>query len=578
MARLIVVRQRGNRQTPPASLPDIPSPSLAALVISTSQINLTATYVGPPTLATYTFQRAPSVAGVPGTWITLATQAGATFSDTGLSANTQYFYRVNIQTTETPSRNSVWAGTSAVTNSGGAVAAPFPRLAAHANKVTTLNFDNLSWRTFATYMNQVVMGAWDGWDAGKSMTFAQVTNWIKTNSVAPKGTKVFQYYNTYHISTTIANQSVFVANNWLVRNSYPSGTLTVNGAGYNIANITAGGPTDGAGRTCQQYTPDYIADWQYNGGVANLDIFTNAANPNLDGTWFDDLTFESQDGGDFNRDGTNDADSAACSAAIRAGFKAVWQRFASNKPGKIIQANLSQIANHATPAEAAELAGIVAGGGMEGMLGVSWAPENFGGGWQGMMANYIREMAFATDPEQVYFMHSCLSNTGKDPFRNTTAYQAVRYGLASCLMFDAAYCPCPNGATDAPSGSNFYDGLYLVGWWADEFSVQPGTNQVLAYASAAPGLGWMGDAVDNGPITIPDANGLLVRRFRRRSNGKFVYAVLNPRGNPATTWTAPVNVQALQGIRETTVNNGAAHTLGTVLAIPASDARFWLQT
>lgn len=572
MARLILVKPIKQTGTPPTSLPDIPQPGLSAVAASRTQINLTASYSGPPTLATYTFQRAPSAGG---TFSTIATQAGATYSDTGLSANTQYFYRVNVQTSESPSRTSIWNSATAVTNGTISPLPPFPRLAAHANVANVVGFQSPAFQAYCMRMNQVVMGVWDGWQAGKPQTFAQIVDAIHAGSKWSTGTKVLQYYDIYRISQTIANYAAYTANNWLVRTTYPSGSLIVH-SGTNIANITSGGNTDAGGRTCQMYQADYISDWQYNGGVAGLAVYTNAANPNLDGTWFDDLQFESQDGGDFNRDGVNDNNSPAASSAIRAGFKFVWNRFAASNPEKIIQTNLSQIQLHATPLEIAELTGIVAGGGMEGMLGTTWAIETYST-WSAMMTTYINQMAFCTDPTQVYFMHSCISKTGKDPYRSNTAYQAARYGLASCLMYDAAYCPCPNGATDTPSTTNSYDGQYLVEFWIDEWSVTPGTNQVLPYASAASGLGWMGDPIDAGPITTPGPGGLLVRRFRRRSNNKLVYVVLNPKGNSATNWTAPVNVRALSGVLETTVNNGATYPVGTGISVPVNDARFLLE-
>ena len=66
-----------------------------SLVISSSQINLT--WADNTTLETgYTVERAPDNVGVPGTWAAIASLgANSTiYNNTGLSANTRYWYRV----------------------------------------------------------------------------------------------------------------------------------------------------------------------------------------------------------------------------------------------------------------------------------------------------------------------------------------------------------------------------------------------------------------------------------------------------------------------------------------------------
>jgi len=516
-----------------------------------------------------------AAASISPTWrqMNLQNIAGSSYTDSAVAAGNSYSYTVTARDV-----NGNVSGPSdpvSILIPAPASTPGFPRLAAHANVASSIGFQSSAFQTYCTYMNQVVMGVWDGWQAGKPMTFAQIVDGIHASSKWASGTKVLQYVNAYRIAGTIANYSVLTANNWLLRATFPSGALVTNSSGLNIANHTAGGPTDGGGRTCQMYQADYIADWQYNGGAAGLDIYTNAPNPNLDGTWFDDLTFESQNGGDYNRDGVNDNNSATASSAMRAGIGFIFNRLKAAKPGKNLQANLSQIQSHATPSEVAELAGILKGGGMEGMLGVSWATESFST-WAAMMADYADQIAFCTDETQVYFMHSCLSKTGKDPYRSSTAFQALRYGLASCLMGNAAYCPCPNGAADVPTTSNAYDGRWMVGFWADEFAVSPGTNQCLAYASAGPGLGWLGDPID-APFPAVWTQGLRRRKFRRRDNGKEVWVILNPKGNAAQSVVIPQNMQYLQGVLETAVNNGAPISSGSSILVPINDARFLVQ-
>lgn len=112
MARLITIRQRNGATPAPVPLVDFAPISLAANVISQTEIDLVATYPGPPTKSTFTFQWAKSPGGP---WTTLAVQSGATIAHTSLTQNTTYCYRVNVQSTETPSRTSAWSAIQSAT-------------------------------------------------------------------------------------------------------------------------------------------------------------------------------------------------------------------------------------------------------------------------------------------------------------------------------------------------------------------------------------------------------------------------------------------------------------------------------
>lgn len=90
----------------PAAPIGIPAPTLSAISVSTSEIDLTASYAGPPALSTFSFYFALATGGP---YFLLATQAGPTYKHTGLLSATTYYYRVNIQTAESPSRNSMFS-------------------------------------------------------------------------------------------------------------------------------------------------------------------------------------------------------------------------------------------------------------------------------------------------------------------------------------------------------------------------------------------------------------------------------------------------------------------------------------
>jgi hypothetical protein len=102
-------------RAPPIALIGIPAPTLAASGASSSSINLTASYTGPPNLATYTFwQWDPQHEA----WNQIATQAGAQLAVNGLSASTVYQFMVMANTAESPSRSSQPAFSQTSTLSG----------------------------------------------------------------------------------------------------------------------------------------------------------------------------------------------------------------------------------------------------------------------------------------------------------------------------------------------------------------------------------------------------------------------------------------------------------------------------
>lgn len=540
---------------------------LTASAASISQINLSWSVVSGAT--SYTVRRAGLVvaSGV----------TGLTYLDTGLATGTSYSYTVAAVNAAGEGAQSASVAVSTLVSTA---SAPFPMIAGQVNTANSIGFQSTALRAYAKLLDIIVFGVWVNWDPGHTITFAGITSEIKTGSLAPNGTQVGQYVDIYRSNAAAINNNTYLVttNNWGLKTSFPAGSQVLHN-GSNDINFTAGGPTDSKSRTCQQYWGDYIYDWQYAGGVGGDAIGTNGANPTLDFTWFDDWTFQSQDGGDYDRDGVNDSNSTTASDSLRAGWRAAWDRLKTKSTTIKVWANLSQMQSKATAAQIAEFAGYVTGGGMEGMLGVSYSIENFQS-WPNQMASAITQRNSCVIPTNAYYMHSCLSFTGKDPNRSTTAGQATRYGLANAMALGVPWCPCPNGAADAPTATNVYDGQYLVNFWADELAVTPGSNQCRSVAQVlldGVGRGWAGDPLDTVPYTTRDAQGLVVFRYRRRTTGKLVYIVINPKGNVDRTWIAPEAIQALQGVTEISVNNGATVATGASLLIPVNDARFWLQ-
>lgn len=90
----------------------VPTPALSAAAASASEIDLTASYTGPPGVLTYTYQIGTSITGP---WTTLAVQSGSTYAVTGLGSATQFYFQVNVQTSEALSRTSAWSTVASAT-------------------------------------------------------------------------------------------------------------------------------------------------------------------------------------------------------------------------------------------------------------------------------------------------------------------------------------------------------------------------------------------------------------------------------------------------------------------------------
>lgn len=111
------------RTSQDATAPSVPG-SLSASAASSSQINLVwnaSTDTGGSGLAGYKIERSPD--GTSG-WTQIQQQAGTTYSDSGLSASTQYFYRVRAY--DTAGNNSGYSTTANATTSASTGGLAFP--------------------------------------------------------------------------------------------------------------------------------------------------------------------------------------------------------------------------------------------------------------------------------------------------------------------------------------------------------------------------------------------------------------------------------------------------------------------
>jgi hypothetical protein len=99
---------------PPTPLGALPGCTLTATGASSSSINLSVAYTGPPAAATYTFWQWDPAHGA---WVALATQASNAFAVNGLNPSTAYAFMAAVNTNESPSRQTQASTAAASTQS-----------------------------------------------------------------------------------------------------------------------------------------------------------------------------------------------------------------------------------------------------------------------------------------------------------------------------------------------------------------------------------------------------------------------------------------------------------------------------
>jgi hypothetical protein len=148
------------------------------------------------------------------------------------------------------------------------------------------------------------------------------------------------------------------------------------------------------------------------------------------------------------------------------------------------------------------------GGLIEGILGTNYAPEKWAS-WSEMMRWYRKTMAAIAEPKLVAF----------NQHGDKADYQALRYGLGSCLLDDGYF-----SFTDKAQN-------YTTLLWFDEYDAN------LGQASQA-------------PVTTAWQNGVYRRNFE---NG---IVLVNPRGNGPREVTLEQDFKRISGKQAPAVNNG----------------------
>ena len=348
-------------------------------------------------------------------------------------------------------------------------------------------------------LDVAILSVYPGWGSSRGTDMIRTVQRIK--QLNPK-TRIFLYVimesslKPASAAWVPLEQKLDSAKWWL----YSSGSsLVLSDYGRNtyIMNITQFAPTDSEGLRLNTWFARYVAK-----------EFASP-NPSIDGIFTDNVFWKPRRDGDWNRDGKIDSHTdTTVQKWFREGYKTYITELKKQMPGKL---QLANVADWGDPnAVLTEYNQQWNGGVLEGIIGKSYSVENQANGWQPMMARYRKTMAALAAPKIGLF------HQGGNP----SDYQAMRYGLASCLMDDGYY-------TFSDNAEEFH-GVR----WFDEFNVNLG-------AAVSP------------PSTSAWQNGVYRRDFQ---NG---IALVNPKGNGQKTVTLDAEYVLIKGTQAPTVNTGA---------------------
>jgi hypothetical protein len=345
-----------------------------------------------------------------------------------------------------------------------------------------------------------IINYYPGWGESRGYTLDTVAKKVKT--VNPNH-RMFVYVlgESLQIPSNIVWTDFYSkvnSTNWWLYSKGFTGTKVLSDYGkeFYIVNISSVAKKDSAGQTFG----GWYADWVYKTYAAT--------NPSLDGIYTDNVFWKPRRDGDWNGDGVIDSQTdPKVQGWYRLGYKQYVERLKTKLPGKMELANVADWGD--TNAVLTEYNQLFNGGVLENIIGETYSIEGRAGGWPGMMARYRKTMAAFAAPKLGIFQQR----------GSVTDYQAMRYGLASCLMDDGYF-----------SYSDTTHPAYSVPWF-DEYNAKLG-------------------AATSKPQTAAWQSGVYRRDFQ---NG---IALVNPKGNGIRTVTLEGDFIKLKGGQAPSVNDG----------------------
>jgi Hypothetical glycosyl hydrolase family 15 len=382
---------------------------------------------------------------------------------------------------------------------------PFPRVGG-INIGAPFNYNDPTYLANLAKQQVSILGYYPGLKPG-GLPINAVVQAIKAKN---PNTLVFLYTNSnelHYISSgawLTYQQKLDSMKWWLYSDSAMKNKVTSTyGPGYYIINNTLATPKDSNG--------DDAIDWITKFYVSNY----YTPNPNIDGFFMDNTFWHPYVDGDWNRSGTVlPKSSAQAGTALRQGYARYYNLARSLMPASKYQ--IGNVTDWGDPsATIPEYQGLLNGGVMEAYIGKSWSVETYSS-WATMMAMYNKVMGALAEPKLAIF----------NQWGNPTDYQALRYGLGSCLLNDAYH-----SFTSTAAG---YTGVV----WFDEYDANLGQGNAPPTAAWQSGV-WRRD-FDNGIVLV------------------------NPKGNGPKTVTVEAGFVRLRGTQDPVTNSGQSVTTVTL--------------
>jgi hypothetical protein len=411
----------------------------------------------------------------------------------------------------------------AVSYAGSAAAAStdspkFPRLGGYLIG-SPQTYEDSRYQTSIARLNLAIINTWPSWRgySRNGTTLQQAVTRIK--GLNPN-IRIFQYEimdalgesNAASAGTFHDLYAKLQANSWWLYSARSNSRVLSNwqsggGGPFYVVNTTEFVRPESNG----DRWPQWFAKWA-------VSTYMTPA-PALDGLFTDDVSWKPLVTGAWNLGPTNnDSGSASVQQSYRQGFADFFAQLRSLMPDKLLLANL---ANWGDPrSNLSGLSGQVNGGVIEGLIGPNWAVETWGG-WDATLAWYRKAMASVLMPKLVIFHQMGLP----------TDYQAMRYGLATCLMDDGYY---QFVSTASSSGGDYHAVM-----WFDEY-----------------------DANLGGAIAAPPTAAWQSGVYRRDFQGGI--ALVNPKGNGLRTVLLESAFVKISGKQAPNINNGQTVTTVTL--------------
>lgn len=364
----------------------------------------------------------------------------------------------------------------------------------------------------------VLIGIYPGWEQGYGTSFESVLQGI--HSYNPNA-KIYNYilneaWNGNEAFAELADKAD--AMTWWL---YPSGTSgtpvpSFFGPPFVTLNNMLFTPEDTGGKNFIEWFVDWCIS-QYD-------------RPSLAGFYTDNVFWKPRVDGDWNRDGTSDANGSPTVWS--------WQRQGFMRHFEYLRSQLSGKTQGGNAGDWMQLEAVLTGyegmmdfGLLEAIIGEGWSLE-YWYPWSTVLEQYRKVLGYLTN-----FKGAIFHQTG-----SVTDYQAMRYGLATCLLDNGWYCFNSSTAYgDAPYFDEYSHNLgyptqtppssaYSLGVWLREFDngcaiVNPKDNgtRTITLPSAGSGKRWdrlsgtQDPSVNNGEqnvlqVTINARDGLILKR------------------------------------------------------------------